>query len=1533
MDEIAIVGVGCLFPDAETPERFWQNLVDGRDSTTPLSTRELGRDPAIYFDAHPGTPDKICYNKNGHIRGFHFDAEGYQIPAEELRALDPLFQWTLYAARQALEDGAYRSDPKVLERCGLILGNLSMPTHSGKKLFAPLYTRIFEPYVRTLLGEPQFRFKTTRDAEGISPFNAQTASLPAIVAGDALNLGGPRFAVDAACASALYVVKLASYYLNAGLADMMLAGAVCCADHIYVNHGFNILQALPRQGESVPFDRESGGLKPGEGAGVIALKRYADAQRDGDRIYAVVENIGLSNDAGARHILVPDTHGQLLCLRRAYAQVSKDVDYIECHATGTPVGDQVEIQSLADFYRDSGRTPLLGANKAHIGHLLTASGMASIIKVLLAMKHERIPGTIKIKNPMGPKNTGAVKTPIVRDTQAWPQRSGPKRAGINAFGFGGTNAHLILRGSANAQGSGTEARYLQHDALEPLAIVGMSANFGGIDRIDDLNTALREGRQNFRDVPGTRWLGLEGRADLFDGLGRTASSAPRGAYTEAIEFDCIKHKLPPNVIEVQLLAHMSMMELADQALRDAGYGDRVERERSKNIAVIVGEEMDFSCYRYQARHEVSWQLREALAFSGIRLPEDKLSLLETVVKDSIFPAPYLEGITGGIGNLVASRISAAWKLSGPSFCLSAQENSVHRALQLAQLLLSSGEVEAVVVGAGEFAAGLEHVLWRSRWQPPNDARFTLSHDRAARGWNVGEGAGILVLTRQQDAVRDRKRIYAVIKSINLVQHRGAGSVNFVPSPDMVHQSCAQGLQRAGLLPADIGYLELHASGFPAEDQAELDGLARAYGTSADLDCVAGSVKANFGHMFAASGLASVIKTSLSLYHRYLPGTPGWTGAKDESAWGQTGLRINSTTRHWELPATQKQRVAAIVSLSADRSCAHLVLEEPPQSTRQFAARDTDDRPPANSLMRKVFVGRAQGIPDLILQPQYIQVLQLPTGRKDSAGDARAKPRTQHVAETPRGLAVSADEPHRLLARHHQMLRHARTHRFYLQSQHALYNCLGEFLGVNGRGNAAPIASVTSGQLGGSADHASSARNAKASTATDDRPSTGNTAVCMRSEAKPVLFDEHDLLEMTDGRLSAVLGPGYAETDMYAIRTRMPSPPFLFVSRITKLSAKKEHLEPFVIEWEYDIPTDAWYVLHGLVPAMVPLESSHAMIVGFSVIGCDQIFKGHLRYRALDSQTTVHSELPRAGETIRGVVHVKSFFKAGRNIICYYDYDCFVGDRRVLHLTANSGFFTPNDLEQASGLKPVQVPPTLNRKPPLKPFLSCHKESFDDAQVDAAQHGELDRCFHADYGRIGTPALYAPKVKMLSRVPSVDVHGGAWGLGQIIGETDIDPGHWAFQAHFKNDPVLPGSLIVEGCDQLLSFYLFYLGLHTHTNLRSAVLTGNAFQAKFRGEVRREAGSLRYRISVMDYQLAYADGGQRIDNISFLTVAEVLYRGRVIGICNNLGLRFVDKMRYPHTAAMVQTPDSFGLRPKAEQSVDEAGCQTTVNGVTP
>jgi len=953
MEKIAIIGLSGLFPGSETSEQYWHNLIQEKDLTSLATAEQMGVDANIFYDSNKGKTDKYYCLRGGYIRDFNFDANGYQIDADLLLALDDSYKWSLYVSKQALKDSGYLENYPVLANCGVILGNLSFPTQSSHSLFSPIYHQIIDSALQKLLQTSSFKLEKKTSDRAL--LNGILSGYPSALISQALALSGVNFTLDAACASSLYAIKLACNYLLSGKADLMLAGAVSCADPFFINMGFSIFQAYSAEGRTRPLDRSSQGLVAGEGAGMVVLKRYDDAIRDGDRIYATITGIGLSNDGKGKFVLSPNPKGQILAFERAYADAGinpNQIDYIECHATGTPLGDITELNSMEAFFGQYQAKPLIGSVKSNFGHLLTAAGIAGLIKVILSMTKGVIPPTINLNQPLSSKNGIISADQIVNSLTPWSTQTQIKRAAISAFGFGGTNAHLILESteaietqvgsedfnplSLDNQQSDKRLTTNPDKNLNCLAIIGMDAVFGNCQGLDSFDRAIYEGTQHFIPLPPQRWQGIEESPQWLKNYGLINGQAPQGAYIKDFNLDFLRFKIPLRDEDRLIPQQLLMLKVADNAIKDAGLVE------GANVAVIVAMGTEPTLHQFRGRVDLSWQIKESLEQANISLSPEKLAELETLVKDSLHPPAQVNQYTSFIGNIMACRISALWDFSGPSFTISAEENSVFKALEVAQLLLANNEVDAVVVGAVDLAGGFENVLLRTQVANVKTGINTLSYDVNAKGWMVGEGAGAIVLKQHEIALQEQDRIYAVIDAISLVQDNTKGEILKIlpktPSSIGITKTCQQAFDLVGIQPKEIGYLEVFASGITQEDEAEIKGLLQAYQLSNpqlsveeaatnQLSCCLGSVKSNIGHTYAASGMASLIKTALCLYHRYIPATPQWSAPKMPELWQNSPFYVATKSRTWFLEPGMSKRVAAINGLGLDGSYSHLVLSE------------------------------------------------------------------------------------------------------------------------------------------------------------------------------------------------------------------------------------------------------------------------------------------------------------------------------------------------------------------------------------------------------------------------------------------------------------------------------------------------------------------------------------------------------------------------------------------------------------------------------
>ncbi len=907
MQKIAVVGMSCLFPGAKTPEEFIQNLNNQVDSTSKHTIKQIGVDPQLHYHDKKGLADKFYSKRGGYITDFNFDPSGYLIEENFLTQLDDVYRWSLYVAKEALIHGGYYNNQALLKNCGLILGNLSFPTKESNKLFLPIYRRAIETGVEELLNLEEFKLSAENSTDEANYINSRISGYPAALVSEALGLSGPYFALDAACASSLFSVKLACDYLETGKADLMLAGAVSAGDPFFVNQGFSTFTAYSQNDISCPLDKRSEGLISGEGAGMFLLKRYEDAKKDGDQVLAVISGIGLSNDGRGRSVLSPNTKGQITAYERAYETTTitpDQVKYIECHATGTMIGDVAEIESLETFFGKHKAAPYIGSVKANFGHLLTCAGMASMMKVILSMGQKEIPATINIETPI------AFSGKVVSTSLPWKNLQESKIAGVNAFGFGGTNAHLVFEPDAPLSTTSESAPRSDQKQCD-MTIIGMDACFGTCKSLDEFDHSIYTGEQLFTALPEKRWKGLENHESILRSYGFEKGQAPMGAYIKEFEFDALHYKIPPNEVEAMIPQQLLMLKVADRALQDA------QIKEGANVGVIIAMEADKSLHQFRGRIDLDWMLEKALATYPLPLTSSQLVTLKKILKDSIRKSVQVNEFTSFIGNIMASRVSALWDFSGPAFTLSAEENSVYKALEVAQMMLSNKEVDAIVVGAVDLAGNFEDVLVKNRLMASvSSGKYTMGFESDAEGWMVGEGAGAIVLKRSDQAAKDRNRGYAVINAVSLN--------NGEDEKALTHNS-AEAFVKAGVNASDIEYLEL--SGAIGNEEEEISGLIESYREAPSLNCAMGSITANIGHTFVASGIASIIKTALCLHGRYIPAVPGWQSPKSDE-WEKSAFYVATDSKSWITKAGVR-RIAAINGTDSDGTFAHVIMSEDP----------------------------------------------------------------------------------------------------------------------------------------------------------------------------------------------------------------------------------------------------------------------------------------------------------------------------------------------------------------------------------------------------------------------------------------------------------------------------------------------------------------------------------------------------------------------------------------------------------------------------
>jgi acyl transferase domain-containing protein len=532
-EPIAVVGMGCVLPGAENVGAFWRSLLDGRSAIQEIPERRW--DAARYCDPDHGRLERSYTRLGGFTDPSPVAEAGWRIPPASRDAVDPAHLLALRAAEEAVSNAGLDTGTWDRARTGVFLGMMSC---QGRKLLAEV--RFHFARLASELG-------ATLRAEGVADGPARAlleiargrleAELPPL-AEDALpgwlgsvaaariarrfDLRGPLLAVESACASTLAALHAAVQALRDGTCDTALVGGVWADMQPEFYVGCCRFNALSATG-STPFDARANGFVPGEGAGLLVLRRLSAAERDGQRIHAVVRAVAASSDGKGKSVFAPSLEGESLAMRRALEDGGVDpahVDYVECHGTGTALGDRTEIEACLRAYgRGRPRALRVGSVKSNIGHLLGAAGAPSLIKSVLAVREGLIPRSLGVEQPNPAIEFGAGPVEVVTTAHAWEAPPGePRRAGVSGFGLGGTNVHAIV------------------EQYRPSSVVRVEAEAPTAPPAPRMAPATRALAQPSRPL-AIAAAGGDDVTGCLERLGRLASTlrdAPAEAYREAL---------------------------------------------------------------------------------------------------------------------------------------------------------------------------------------------------------------------------------------------------------------------------------------------------------------------------------------------------------------------------------------------------------------------------------------------------------------------------------------------------------------------------------------------------------------------------------------------------------------------------------------------------------------------------------------------------------------------------------------------------------------------------------------------------------------------------------------------------------------------------------------------------------------------------------------------------------------------------------------------------------------------------------------
>jgi len=878
-EPLAIVGIACRLPGADGLEAFWNLVVEGRTAWGKLPESRLARD--LYFHPKKSLVGKSYSEMGAVVSERPVDPAVCPITPEMLERFDVAHHIFLEVAALACRDAGM--DPFAMpadRRTGVYVGHTGGSTRIGDIVYgtgideaAALLTEV--EAARALLGPDASAEVAAEVIEAVrrrypGRRPRQSLDLGAIGAAkivqEALALDGPYLVVDAACASSLQAMAIGARALLAGGIDQAIVGGAsyCKADSLVL---FSAAQSVSNAG-SCPFGAGADGLITAEGYVALVIKKLSRAVADGDRIRAVIRGLGVASDGKGKSLWAPREEGQALAVERAYpdsADIAR-IEYIEAHATSTQVGDVTELAALSRLmgrHLPPGRQIPIGSVKANIGHTLETAGIASLVKVVLAMEHGLIPpGTTCTElNAEFDWQGGPFRVPL--EAVAWPAHADgtPRCAAVNAFGIGGLNVHVALVEHVPARPSAPPRADDAHD--EPIAIVGAGCVLPGGLSLDAFYDRLDRGETAIGPVPPDRWQA--GRVLDRAGPRTWHTTAGLGGFVRGFAYDWRRHKVPPKQIAAANPLQFMFLEAADAAIADAG-GLEAGLDRIRTgvvVGTLFGGDFANQLQIGLRLPETGTILRESLQRRGLAAA-DVDRVVVGYEKKVLEKLPALVDETGSFtSSTLASRLTKTFDLMGGALALDSGDCSSVSALSAAVDMLRQRSCDAVICAAGERSMDLMAYEGRSLGGFLAAEPRSVLDGHTSGGDVPGEGAVVLVLKRLADARAAGDSIRGVIRGVSVGSGRSVAEVS--------RRVIREAVERAAVAPAAVRVVEVAVAAGGEASADELAALGGSYAVGGQPP-VAGSLDGLIGHPGAAAGAAAILKLSRSLASGFLPGS-------------------------------------------------------------------------------------------------------------------------------------------------------------------------------------------------------------------------------------------------------------------------------------------------------------------------------------------------------------------------------------------------------------------------------------------------------------------------------------------------------------------------------------------------------------------------------------------------------------------------------------------------------------------------------------
>lgn len=758
---VAIIGMACRLPGASGLEELW-GLLESRGTAWGRAP-DARMDRGLYLDPGEQRPARAYTDLAGVMPERTSQRPCFPFQPGDEDEYDEAHLGFLQLVCQAFSHaGMDAANMSADLRTGVYVGHTGGSERIGDLVYASgieeaswligetSLSSIAPQAVGSVAEELVARVRERYDALKVEQRTSLAARACAELVRNRLSLNGPAMILDAACASGLQALAFAVRAIRSGEIDQAVVGGV---SHFKVDSLvlFSAAHSLSRNG-SFPFCSAADGLVTSEGQVALILKPLSAALRDGDPVQAVIEGVGISSDGRGKSLWAPRGEGQLLAMQRAYPDPSviSGLGYIEAHATGTQLGDATEMTALAEFlggHLPAGERVLVGSIKTNIGHTLETAGLASIVKVVLAMQRGVIPAGVAPleKNPILDELEVIA---LAEQTQPWPERGAPglRRAAVNAFGIGGINAHVVLSSGANHHPSHRPP--VPEDAT--VYIRAMDCVLPGADSREAFLAQVGAGRTAISRAPANRWDAT--RLYKPDGYQPFRSMLDRGGFIADWVFDWRSMRIPPRQVESANPLQFMILDAVERATKAAG------PSAAATTAVLVGTSFggDFSNQLQMGLRlpESVSILRQSLAGHGLS-PKATDTIINEYEQALLRRYPALLDETGSFtASSLATRVIKAWDLMGGAVAIDAGLHTTAAVLLAARDLLQSRECNRVICAFATRQMDLfsyQHLsVEMTRWRLQNPGSGTPED-----AWIPGEGVVVMVLERQSTAASER----------------------------------------------------------------------------------------------------------------------------------------------------------------------------------------------------------------------------------------------------------------------------------------------------------------------------------------------------------------------------------------------------------------------------------------------------------------------------------------------------------------------------------------------------------------------------------------------------------------------------------------------------------------------------------------------------------------------------------------------------------------------------------------------------------